>query len=88
MLKTGTETILIYAIVPAEDYSKVSFPKGSFAKALEIGPVEELCDLENCKGWGAMVGIALAKAGRRICPEIFRMLNPEPEPRVGPKLVE
>lgn len=52
-IKTGDEVIFIYAIVKADDYGKVSFPANiSFAKAMEIGPVEELTDMENCKGWG------------------------------------
>lgn len=77
-IKTGDEVIFIYAIVKADDYGKVSFPaNASFAKAMEIGPVEELTDMENCKGWGAMTGIALAKLGRKLCPEIFAIKNPD-----------
>lgn len=85
-MKTGTEVVLMYAIIPKADWQKVKLPEGCFAKAMEIGGAEELANMENCKGWGAWIGISLAKLGRKLCPEVFAILNPEPTRVFGEQL--
>jgi hypothetical protein len=81
LIKTGEEVVLVFSIIKREDYDKLKIPNGSYSKAIELGPVEELTNMENCKGWGAWVGISLGKLGRKLCPEIFKINNPN-----GPKL--
>lgn len=82
LIKTGEEVVLVFSIIKREDYGKLKIPDGSFSKAIELGPIEELCDMESCRGWGAWVGISLGKLGRKLCPEIFKIKN-----GVAPKLV-
>ena len=77
MINSDTEVIFIYAVVPKDQYDKVKLPEGSHAKAMEIGEARDLCDMEACKGWGAITGIALSKLGLRLFPEIHRIMNPE-----------
>lgn len=80
-MKSSDECVFIYAIVKKEDYDKVKLPQGaSFAKALEIGPASELCNMESCRGWGAMAGIALAKLGLKLFPEVHKIMNPDKSP--------
>jgi hypothetical protein len=77
-IKQDEEVVLVYAIVRREDYNKVLIPPGSFAKAMEIGPASDLCDMANCKGWGGIVGIALSRVAKKNFPEIFALMNPPP----------
>lgn len=72
------EVVFFYGIVPKDKWDKVSLPHGSFAKALEIGEAQEICDMEKCRSWGAMAGISLARLGRALFPFIFQMKNPKP----------
>ncbi len=76
-IRHDSEVVFVFAVIRKEDYSKLKIPDGSMAKALEIGEATELCDMEKCKGWGGIAGIGLARLGKRMFPEIFKMLNPE-----------
>jgi hypothetical protein len=75
-IKTGDEVVMLTAIIKIEDYDKVKIPHGSFAKAWEIGRIEELLDQETCKGWGGMVGIMLARLAVKLCPDAAKIFKP------------
>ena len=75
-LKPDDEVVFFYAIVKKADWAKTKLPEGSFGKAMDIGEASELCNMEHCRGWGAMAGISLAKLARRHFPVMFNMMNP------------
>jgi len=77
-----TDCVFVYAVIPKHDWHKVTFPEGSMAAAYDIGPLKELANLENCKGWGSMAGIALGKLGLKLFPEIHKIVNAAKPPMI------
>lgn len=79
MIKIGDEIVLVYALVKRADYDKVRLPDGSIAKAIEIGPIETLCDHSRCKGWAAIIGVSLARAANKVVGEVKAKLLKGPD---------
>lgn len=69
-MKTGDKVVVMYAIIPEEQYGKLSMPPGSFAKAFQIGPIEQLVQQQECKHWGMIMAVSLQRLARKLCPEI------------------
>jgi hypothetical protein len=79
-LKTGDEVILLYVVLPREDWEKVKLPQGCHAKAFETGPIERMVDVQTCKGWGAMMAASINRLAKKISPEIANSLIVAPPP--------
>jgi plasmid rolling circle replication initiator protein Rep len=74
-MKTGDEVILAFAVIKKDDWHKVSFPNGAFAKAWEVGTIEEMLDQQKCKGWGAMVAISICRLANKLCPVAANLMK-------------
>lgn len=60
----------MYAVIPKEQYHKLSMPNGSFAKAFTIGKIEQLVQMKECKHWGMIMALSLQTLAKKLCPEI------------------
>lgn len=69
-IKAGDDVVVMYAVIPKEQYGKLNMPDGSFAKAFHIGKVEQLVQFQECKHWGMMMTVSLQRLARKLCPEI------------------
>lgn len=67
---TGDEVILVYAVLKRQDWEKVKFPQGCYAKAFETGPIERMVDTQTCKGWGAMMAASINRLAKKLCPDV------------------
>lgn len=69
-MKTGDDCIVMYAVIPKDQYGKVLLPDGSFAKAFQIGKVEQLVQMQECKHWGMLMSVSLQRLAKKLCPEV------------------
>lgn len=78
-MKAGDEIVVLYAVVPKEKYNRVQIPDGSFAKAFQVGPIEEFISKKVCIATGNMLSVALNRLARKHCPELVPTLIEMPE---------
>lgn len=73
-MKTGDAVIVMYAVIPAEKWDDVKLPEGCFAKAFNVGNIEDLVQVHPCKGWGAMMAASINRLAKKICPDRANLL--------------
>lgn len=74
-MESGEETVLLYAVMRKSEWNKVKLPEGCYAKAFEAGPIESLCDVQTCKGWGALMAASVNRLAKKLCPVAGRLLD-------------
>lgn len=74
-MKTGDHVIVVYAILPADKWDGVKFPKGTYAKAFNAGPIESFGQVQTCREWGALMAASFNKLAKKICPVAGTLLN-------------
>lgn len=76
-IKTGDEIVFMCAIIKRDQWEGVKLPPGCFAKAYEVGKIEELTDVRVSRGWGAMAGTLINRLAKKLCPEAALFLGPQ-----------
>ncbi len=73
-MNPGDKVIVMYCVLPADKWDGVKLPQGSFAKAFDVGTIDDLTEVQACKGWGAMMAASINRLAKKLCPDRAQLI--------------